>query len=398
MKSRAVAAAIFVLAFAHPARGDFRGYVEAIGAVFPVRDLGEGRARLFAHYETEIGERWFVLASGHVDGLVGTGERDAAAVARPLETYLERRSERLQVRVGLSKVVWGVLDEISPQDVINPIDVARFMLEGRAEARLPVPLARLRLFLPADLTVETIVVPVARRGTFDQLDETKSPFSHPLLGALPRVDLPVTASNMEGGVRLQGTRTGFDWSASAYRDVVDFDRYTLSAAGLAPSRPPRWMIGGDVEAVRGDWVLRGEGAVYIHDPLQNEQVPRVVRRSTFQGGAGADRRVGESTLFLNALYRFVPEDARLGEELNDNEVSLVAGLTRDFSAGTRSVRLFGVWNASDRSAFARAIWSEDLNDRLNVEVGGLAFLGSGGAYFGYLTDSDLVQVRLRVRF
>jgi hypothetical protein len=397
MRWRALAAVLIVLSFVQPVSGDeFRGHLEALGAFYPSPDLGEGRVRLFASYETEIGERWFVLASGHADGLVGTGDRTAAGVVRPLETYLERRGERLQVRIGLSNVVWGVLDEIAPQDVINPIDVARFMLEGRAEARLPVPLARVRLFLPADLSVEAILVPFARRGTFDQLDERRSPFSHPRLRGL--LGLPSAHSDVEGGVRLHATKTGFDWGASVYRDVVDFDRYSLSAAGLVASRPSRWMAGGDVEAARGDWVLRAEGATYFGDPLQNETVPLIVPRTTFQGGVGADRRVGESTLFFDALYRFVPEDPLLGGDAHDNELSLVAGVTRDFSGGMRTLRLFGLWNTSDRSAFARAIWSADLGERLNWEVGGAAFLGDGGAIFGYLTDADVVHARLRVRF
>jgi hypothetical protein len=399
MNLRALAATLICVSVAQPVRGqEFRGHLEMLGAFYPTLDLGEGRVRLFASYETEIGDRWFVLASGHVDGLVGTGDRDATGVVRPLETFLERRGERLQVRLGLSNLVWGVLDEIAPQDVINPIDVARFVLEGRAAARLPVPLARLRLLLPADLSVEAIVVPFARRGAFDQLDEARSPFSHPRVRGLPRSELPVAPANMEGGVRLHATRAGFDWGASVYRDVVDFDRYTVSATGLTPSRPSRWMVGSDVEAARGEWVVRGEGAVYVGDPLQAEPLPFVVSRSTFQGGIGADRRVGESTLFLDALYRFVPEDPLLGDPANDNEFSVVAGLTRDFSGGTRSVRLFGLWNTSDRSAFARAIWSEELVERLNLEVGGVAFLGEGGAISGYLTDADVVHARLRVRF
>jgi hypothetical protein len=404
MTWRASAAALIVLSFARlsfaqpvPA-DDFRGHVEMLGAFYPALDLGEGRVRLFASYESDIGDRWFVLASGHADGLVGTGDRAAAGVVRPLETFLERRGERLQVRFGLSNVVWGVLDEISPQDVINPVDITRFVLEGRAEARLPVPMARLRLLLPADLSVEALLVPFARRGTFDQLDEARSPFAHPRLRGLPRSDLKIAPANMEGGVRLHATRAGFDWGASVYRDVVDFDRYRVSATGLTPSRPSRWMVGSDVEAARGEWVVRGEGAVYVGDPLQAEAVPLVVSRSTFQGGIGADRRVGESTLFLDALYRFVPEDPLLGDSTHDNEFSVVAGLTRDFSGGTRSVRVFGLWNLSDRAVFARAIWSEELVERLNLEVGGAVFLGEGGAFFGDLTDADVLHARLRVRF
>jgi hypothetical protein len=399
LKSSTFGVALLMLSLAPPAYGDeFRGHIEASGIAYPVLDLGEARVRLFVHYEGAVGRRWFVLASGHADGVAGSRGRRAAGVIRPFETYVERRGERLEVRVGLSNVVWGVLDEISPQDVINPIDVSRFVLEGRAEARLPVPLARLRVFLPADLSVEAIVVPFARRAVFDQLDEVRSPFAPAELAALPRSDLPMAAANIEGGVRVHGTRPGLDWSASVYRDVVDFDRYSLATTGLVASRPPRWMIGGDIEAARGEWVLRGEAAVFVRDPLQAGPVPVVVRRSTWQGGVGADRRVGESTMFLNAHYRFVPDDRPVLNATNDSELSLVGGVTRDFSGGMRFVRVFGLWNLSERSAFVRANWRVELAERLNLDLGGAAFFGEGRGVFDGLSDSDVVHARLRVAF
>ena len=74
-------------------------------------------------------------------------------------------------------MTWGKLDEIQPTDVINPLDVSRFFFEGRSEARLPVLLARARLHVAENVTIEGIYVPDFRRGRFDQLDEATSPFN-----------------------------------------------------------------------------------------------------------------------------------------------------------------------------------------------------------------------------
>jgi hypothetical protein len=358
-------------------------------------DLIEARGRFFARYDGELGDRWYFLASLYADGVTGSGDRAAAGIVRPHETYLERRSERMELRFGYSNLAWGVLDEISPQDVVNPIDVARFALQGRAESRLPVPLARLRLFLPADLSVEAVLAPIPRGGTFDQLDEVTSPFTPSVVRDLPASDIPIEAGNVEGGFRVRGTASGFDWGASVYRDVVDFDRYELSSAGVSAVRPRRFMVGADVETARGSWVLRGEGAFFLDDPLQAEGAPAIVVGTSFQGGLGADRRFGENTLFLDVLYRHVPDDPLLAGE---DEVSLVSGVSRDFLGNTRSLQFFGLWNPSAGSGFIRAIWSEELVENLRLEIGGGAFLGEGGEFLGLLADSDFVVARMRFYF
>ena len=86
-------------------------------------------------------------------------------IARPQELYVEFVSERADFRLGYSRIVWGRLDELQPTDVVNPLDLAKFFFEGRAEARIPVAMARARFFLPASTTLEAVVVPQFRSGT-----------------------------------------------------------------------------------------------------------------------------------------------------------------------------------------------------------------------------------------
>jgi hypothetical protein len=364
-----------------------------LGAFYPVQEVTEGRARFFAAYEGRIGDRWVFLASGYVDGVTGTGERATAGIVRPHETYLERRGDRFELRFGFSNAAWGVLDELAPQDVVNPVDVARFALEDRGEARLPVPLARLRWLLPKDLSLEALFVPWARRGTFDQLDEPSSPFAPEELGGLPQSELDLSPENFEGGVRIRGTGRGVDWGASVYRDVVDFDRYEATPAGIRAIRPARVLLGGDVETALGAWVLRGEGAFFLDDPLQVEApAPLVATRWSFQGGVGADRRLGENVLFVNGLVRSVPEETR---REGDDELSLSFGLTRQLSSGTQRLKVFGVWNTSSESAFARAVFTWELVENLEIELGGGAFLGEGGPFLGLISDADFASARLR---
>jgi hypothetical protein len=141
--------------------------------------------------------------------------------------------------------------------------------------------------------------------------------------------------------------------------------------------------------------LRGEGAFYLHDPLQVETAPVVLRRWSFLGGFGADRAVGQNRLFLNALYRHVPEEPLLGER---NELSLVFGLSRDFGRSTKSLKLFGLWNTRAGSGFVRASLSLELVENLRLELAAGAFLGEGGEILGSFADADFALVRLRFYF
>jgi hypothetical protein len=373
---------------------DLRGLVDARGVWHPRIDLNEERVRVQARYEHSA-NKWQIVASACGDGLIGN-DRVTDGIFRPLENFVEYRGSKAEVRVGLSNVAWGVLDELSPQDVVSPVDVTRWILEGRADARLPVPLARVRLFLPASLTLEGLLVPFARRGWYDQLDEPHSPFAPPGLETFPRSDSKFSADTMEGGVRFRGTGSGVDWGVSAYRDVVDFDRYEATPTGFVAQRPSRWMAGGDLEAAVGNWVIRADGAAFLDDPLQQTgAVPVIVRRDTFRGGVGADRRVGDSALYFNALYNYVPDAAQLESQ---SELSLFGGFTRDFAQNTRTVRLFGLWNTDSDSGFARLVWDQELVENLRLDVSGGVFWGQGGSTFRSFDDADFITARIRVYF
>ena len=391
--------------------GDLEGHIEFLGAAYPRQDLLEVRSHLFSRYDTWLDRNWYLRVAAYADGVVGSNGREAAAIVRPHEIYLERRGDRFEFRFGFSNVVWGVLDEIQPTDRVNPLDVSRFVLEGRSEARLPVPLTRARFFLPGDLTIEAIWVPFPRRGTFDQLDEATSPFNP--LNRLQPSDLPPsrlarTARNMEFGARIEASRSGLDWALSVYRDVLDFDRFQAGGPEPSPSsvlispspsiealRPPRWMLGAELETVAGAWTLRGEAALDLNDPLQGLFPLRIIESWSFQAGMGVDRRYGDSTLFLSGIYRSVPDQPDL---LDEDELTLVGGLDRSFSRGTRSLRLFGVWSPDGDSGFLRAILGAEIVENLRAEVSGGLFLGEGQNFFTLLNQSDFLLARLRIFF
>ena len=154
-----------------------------VGAQPGRQTAGELRARAAVELRHDLGPRIRLTLAGYAQGLLasrpdlvsGVSATARAAVLRPTELHVEYRGEHVELRVGASRVVWGRLDEFQPSDVVNPLDVSRFLLDGRSDARLAVGLARMRVFLPRGVTVEGVLVPKFRRGRFDELGDVASP-------------------------------------------------------------------------------------------------------------------------------------------------------------------------------------------------------------------------------
>jgi len=310
-KARATVVLILGLLLASTASAQVNGNVSVMADALPDVDSAAGaqpvfelRTRLFAERRDRVGEHWRFNVSGYVDTLLAdrepTGDSSARdAIVRPGDLYLEYAADRFELRGGMSRVVWGRLDEFQPTDVVNPIDLTRFLLEGRTEARLPVALVRGRVFLPRGTTVEAILVPAFRAGHFDQLAEESSPFN--LLtttgAAVDRQEPDVSPGNLQGGARLTATTGRVDWAIVGYRGFRTFPTLTLVPTFAPPplvleTFPRFTMVGGDFETVRGAWGVRGEVAAFVDDELQSTRLARGVPGRSIDAGVGLDRKAG----------------------------------------------------------------------------------------------------------
>lgn len=409
-----------------------QGYVSLFGDYFPNRqDTTELRARIFVEQTFDPSPRVLINASAFADGLLarrpgsvegpdGHLQRVTAGIARVHDLNLRYSNDRIDVLAGYARVVWGKLDEIQPTDVINPLDVSRFFFEGRAEARLPVLLLRGQVHLSEDVTLEGIYLPDFRRGRFDQLKEESSPFNLPstvppdvvcLAVGCPVLPLPIdnrepafTAANAQGGGRVSVTTGRVDWSVSAFRGFESFGLYELDAFSAQPQLAlvyPRYtMIGGDFEAVRGAWGLRGEVAAFVDDNFQSPDLA-IVDGTSFDAGVGFDRKAGDYTISGTVLFHSESYDRPLSESERGrgrNDVSLVASTDRTFARERYRLRGFGLYNASESSGFLRGIGIISLRDNLALEGSLGWFFGDGQDLAGRFRDSDFTYLGVKYYF
>lgn len=358
----------------------------------------ELRSRIFGDYRHDLGNRVRFTIAGFAEGLVadrGQSELTRAATLRPQEVNVEARWTHADVRAGFSRVVWGRLDEFLPTDVVNPLDLTRFFLEGRGEGRMPVGMIRAR-WLPSDLFVlEGIYVPFFRRGQFDQLDEESAPFniSPPL--PVTRVEPSRSWSNAQGGVRASATTGRVDWAISAYRGFEALPIYVLSPPAL-PAPPalratyPRFtMVGGDFETVRGQWGVRGEIAAFFDRTMQAPDTLTTVKAESVDAGIGVDRKAGSYRVSGTAMFSYQP---------GRHDFTLVSSVDRSFARETRTVRAFAVYNPAEQSVFARLIASLSVRDNVAVEGSAGWFEGSGTDALARFADRDFIYGRLKVFF
>jgi hypothetical protein len=370
--------------------------VPDVSAADGSKPVAELRARVFVERQQDLGEHFLVNLAGYVDGLAADREVTggngftSGAIVRPLDLYAEFRTSRFDLRAGFSRLVWGRLDEFQPTDVINPIDLTRFLLEGRTEARLPIALVRGRVFLPGSSTLEAVVAPAFRASTFDQLDEGTSPFNLVAAPERERSEPRAGWSDLQGGGRFTSTVRRVDWAVAAYRGFRSFPVVTLSPAGLRETFPRFTMVGGDFETARGPWGFRGEVAAFVEDEVQDPVAFRGVSGRSVEAGIGLDRRANEYRIAANLLVTHRPFEGF--------DVSLVGSTERTFVRETRRLTVFGVYDPADSTGFVRVIAAVSPRDNVWVEGSGGLFAGSSLDTFGRLTRRDFLYARLKVFF
>jgi hypothetical protein len=427
--ARWLIAIALLLLFANPSAAQVTGNVSVMYDILPdvsaaagSQPVNELRTHAFAEWRRDVGRRVRVNISGYVDGLLAdrsatsgsTSER--TAIARPGDVYVDLLARRFDLRVGASRLVWGRLDEIQPTDVVNPIDLTRFLLEGRSEARLPVGLIRGRWFLPHSSTLEGVLVPAFRASRFDQLAEDSSPFN---LADTTGFDVVRTeperhVRTVQGGARFSATSGRVDWAATVYRGYRTFPTLTVVPTFAPPplileTFPRFTMIGGDFETVRGVWGVRGELAAFVRDELQSTQLAQGVAGRSVDAGVGIDRKAGDYRIAGEVLWSWRgvltdddddPRAARAiaSRELNGNDVSLVLSADRSFARETRTLRVFAVHDPADETTFARVIAAISLRDNVWLEGSGGLFTGESNDTLGRLGRRDFVYTRLKVFF
>jgi len=401
--------------------GEISGQLSVSALTFPREDATELRPRATMQATVTKG-RWRWHFDGIAEGLVA--DRDGSVnggMADARDAWVEVSGARGDLRAGYGRLTWGRLDEIQPTDVINPLNVARFLLDGRSDARLPVALVRGRLFFGERASVEGVFAPFFRRGHFDQLDEKTSPFNlvRDFLGQIRiasasdivRQTPDAAWANVSGGARVSTTIGQTDITASVYRGfdgigLISFEPFTApiptqlvdpiapAVLGQFVERYPRFtMIGGDFESVTGPWALRGEAAVFVEKSFTGVTRLGSVSGHAIDAGGGFDRRTGNYRFFGSAVVhrQWSADDPGIAR----TDVDLIGSIERAFHRERYHARVFAVVTPADAFAFIRGLFTWSMRDNVALDGSAAMFLGDGDTTIAQFKGRDFLFARLR---
>jgi len=398
-------------------RFDIGGHISLLADTLPKREVTEFRGEAGIEATARLSGAVRVRFEGFAEALVADRPgRVTDTGLRVRDAWIEAAGKRADLRAGYGRIIWGRLDEIQPSDVINPLDTARFLFDGRASARLPVAFISGRLFFTETFNVQAVVVPRFRRGSFDQLDESTSPFNLVRDAVVPpgvtlsdvsvRREEPRGREAVSGGFRMSATAGRLDLSVAAYEGHEGFGLVLFEPdSPLGPPAPspvvgrlverfPRFrMIAGDFETVHGGWAFRGEAALFVKKKLQTAE-GTLVNGRVLDAGLGFDRRTGDYRVFGSVLLRREWSDE--APAVAKTNVSLVGSIEREFARERYLARVFAVVNPGDASAFVRGLLVSRLRDNTALELSAAAFAGTGDDTISRFRTRDFVLARLRV--
>jgi len=397
-------------------RLEIDGQFSTILDVLPRREATELRSQIGLDLTFRPSDAWRMNFDASVEALAADRSgRVTDAIGRVREAWVEVAGRRGDLRAGFGRVIWGRLDEIQPSDVINPLDTARFLLDGRAEARRAVAFARARVFASESLSFEGVLVPAFRRGTFDELAEDSSPFNL-TSDVLPAILGPVSTrvrhetpetnwSNISGGGRVSATIGSLDVAVAGYRGFDGFGIITFeptigagaAVVGELVERYPRFtMVSTDFETVVGDWAIRGEVAAFIDKRLGSSTGFGSAKGRAIDAGFGFDRETGGNRIFGSVLWQrqWSDEDASVERE----NVSVIGSIERPFARERYRARAFAVVNPGDRSGFVRGLFVWNARDNVSVEASAGAFLGTGNDTLSRFKERDFAFGRIKFDF
>ena len=386
-----------------------------------LEDTTELRARLFVERGWTPGP-WRIRGAVLVEGLAADRDRtrhDGHLQVR--EATVGWSGGAFDVRAGIGTIVWGRLDEVQPTDVINPLDASKYLLEGRAEARLPVAHAPRALVRRREgdgrsgvgAAVHARPLRRARRGQLAVQPPRRRRALHAVAGLSaggavhpPRAGAvaadvarrrPPERHQRPGGLgarrlqRVSGLRPHLGRA----------DRPAARHAARFHPAGPRLR---DLPAVHDDRRRRGNGARRLgdsrrdggHDRRHRRDRHVAARASTDTASAPASAPIARPAPFASTAPSWSSAASRTRSRSlgiaggADTNVSLVVGGDRGFARDTRKVRVFGAWNVADSSGFARTIGTWSLRDNLSL-------VGSVGWFFGAGRRRHLPLRRARFR-
>lgn len=348
--------------------------------------------------------QWLSIGvGGGLTGLLST--REAAPTAENIaidETYLHIHFDSFDAKLGYLKETWGKLDQISPLDILNPIDLSSVFLDSeKNQAKIPIIMSMFSVDLLDFFTIELNVIPFFAKSVYDELDEESSPYNVVYLPLPLNEQLPEkTIENIEFGTGCFFTIGKTDCSLYYFRGFQDFPSYRIEHS-FPPTKifaqyPLTHMIGLDFETVVDRWGIRGECSLSLGEGYQRTEAIDYVEANTITSGIGIDTSHEDSYINASLLYKKIFVTETIEEE--KNEISITANLEKRVAYDTVEVDLIGIYNIFGSSIYGKVTLSVSPLDNFWISMGISVFDGESDDFLGRFREKDFYFISLDYDF
>ena len=378
-----------------------------------------------------IDESWEARAGARLDGYRQIGNQRVSTLdVDYAETYLRYRDSSNRITLGTQSVVWGRIDELSPNDQLSVLDFSRAILDDPADRRRVVPALRWEHFRESG-NHDLVWIPrfrAAEQADANSLWALVNRHSGRLPG-LPfdPVIAPLISSGRfsaneprSGGVgwRFSRWQRGLDYAVNVlytphslpYFTLSDPARMTLLSGGdpqalLSGAEPafnahhPRtWVIGGDAGFETGGATWRFELAWLSDVPVTRRDTLTLDTRKALRWAAGAEWFPGDADLRVNLQL--------IGEALIDAGPVLDRTSTLILSGDIEEVFVPNYWQGRLRFALGLDQSDRYVNPELSyigaepheIYLGYHHFSGAERSIGGFYQHNDVITLGVRTRF
>lgn len=310
------------------------------------------------------------------------------------EAYVDIYLENMDLRIGKQQIIWGKADGAFITDVVSPKDLTEFLLPEFEEIRIGITAVKAEIFL-GNSSLELIGVPVFTANKMPAIDSIWNTTEFDFSGSGDSVELKLTNSELFARYSLFTSFVDFELMGGYMWD----DEPTLTPA--PPTQPlldhkRLRVVGGSFSSLLGDFVIRGEGALYTGKYFQVTPPEAPVEKQYISYLAGIDLRQNGWYLSTQFIQKYILDynDEIVQDHINSTMTFVVS---KDVLRETLHFEVFTYVEFNNLNALIRPKVAYDLTDGLEISLGSNIFAGEQGT-FGQFNSNNMIYTKLKFSF
>ncbi len=321
------------------------------------------------------------------------------------EAYLYFNKGDYDIKAGRQIIIWGVADALRITDQISPMDYTEFITQDYDDIRIPVNAFKLKFSQPK-FSLEFVLVPVSDYFIFPT--DTNNPWAINVhSNKAYRFDLESTKpikkfSNIEFGGRFRMFLRGFDFSMcvlQTWNKIPAFSYTPLSDNTLLirGNYHRMTMIGGDFSLPIENFVIRGEGAIFLNEEQNAKQGYNTDDRNSISALLGIDWYPGNDwNLSIQYNHKYIAGDLSSLSVLKNSNLATVR-FSKEFLRNTLKCSSFAYLDVTNKGFFNRLSISYDLNDQISI-IGGYDYFHANKGIFNMYRNNSEIWIKAKYSF